>query len=96
MDNLLFRALRIFRFQRLNSYPGSGLCSRAHGLDCVRLVRFNRDNATAHPCCLENQLQAADDTLRRFQHEPVVGGQIRLAFRAVKDDRVRMLAFRNG
>ena len=80
--NLLFRALRVFRFQRKNGKIMLVFNGRLHGFDRIGLVHFDRDDAAADARRLQDEFQPVDDALRRFQHQAMIGGQVWLAFRA--------------
>ena len=79
----LFSALRIARGQRLYRDFGHGCGELFQFADCLRLIGFNADYGARNFKILHQQLDAADYAVGILNKLAVVGGYVRLAFRAV-------------
>ena len=64
-----------------------------HMADSLRLVVLNADHALGLRKQLQDHLQALHHLLAFLQHHPIVGGEIRLTFRSVDNDKVNLVRF---
>ena len=90
VNELLFPALWIARAQRAHFYP-CPLRGCAQGRDGARLVIFHADSDGLRTRHVRGNPRAQANVPRRCQHQAVVAGKIRLALRAIEQERIHLL-----
>ena len=86
IDQLLFTALRIFHFQ--GNYLDTGIrrSDLRHQLNSVGLVVFDTNECLVHLDSFHQDRHTYHDFFGMFQHQLVVGRQVRLTFHSINDD----------
>ena len=92
LDEHLFSALGVLGFSGANADVVVRRNLFFHQGDGVGLVVLNEDNALRRADGLHHGTQAEHDVVGKLQHDPMVGGQVRLALGAVDQHGVNGLA----
>ena len=90
LDQLLLSALGVPGAQRLHRHVVLAAHQGLQMLDGVLLVGLHADDGALEAEGLHQDAHAADDLLALLQHQPVVGGDVRLTLRTVEDQRVHL------